>query len=236
MMGIMVGQNSESFQRYPIPVLSHLSFSLVHSKGTLDITCKDEREFDFWVTGCKALLFHCKGIPVNKQVLLSHSRRFTEFLLKEEVLHATDSLYQEPETKRLEDFLINKKLTVSEFAMKLEKAQNRYDWLADKGSEFLSDSSAFLGARQREGEYVELLFAEDGLEEIVMTHQERFSGLLDICKSKLNQIGELCLENEDVLWGLEVDLENASDILHRWETSSEQSLTTKLTSWISSLI
>lgn len=43
---------------------------------TLDLTCKDEVEFDFWVAGCKALIASAKGIRLSKLQLLSHSRRF----------------------------------------------------------------------------------------------------------------------------------------------------------------
>ncbi|CDJ61371.1 hypothetical protein, conserved [Eimeria maxima] len=42
---------------------------------TLDLTCKDEVEFDFWVAGCKALIASAKGIRLSKLQLLSHSRR-----------------------------------------------------------------------------------------------------------------------------------------------------------------
>ena len=44
---IVLGQKTETFLNYPIPALDHLSFSIIHSKGTLDLTCRDEREYDF---------------------------------------------------------------------------------------------------------------------------------------------------------------------------------------------
>ena len=43
---------------------------------TLDLTCKDELEFETWVTGCKALIAAAKGVKLSKLQLLSHSRRF----------------------------------------------------------------------------------------------------------------------------------------------------------------
>ena len=49
--------------RNPLNGLKHLSFSLfyIDAEGnydTLDLTCKDEYEFDFVITAFKALQFH----------------------------------------------------------------------------------------------------------------------------------------------------------------------------------
>ncbi|OEH74345.1 chromosome condensation regulator related protein [Cyclospora cayetanensis] len=95
--GLVLGQKSVTFGGYRIPTLSHLSFSLVFRDGepsrayaetlllpdatleearTLDLTCKDEFEFDAWVTGCKAIIAANKGLKLSKMHLLSHSRRF----------------------------------------------------------------------------------------------------------------------------------------------------------------
>lgn len=43
---------------------------------TLDLTCKDEGEFDVWVCGIKALVAAHKKVLLSKTDLLSHSRRF----------------------------------------------------------------------------------------------------------------------------------------------------------------
>jgi len=46
---IKLGQQTPVFLHYRLPMLEHLSFSIIHGpKGskTLDLTCKDEFEFD----------------------------------------------------------------------------------------------------------------------------------------------------------------------------------------------
>lgn len=64
---LQLGQKSAKFKNHPIPKLEHLSFSIYyHDKDfnkikTLDLTCKDEYEFDLWVTGIKALMVNFNG-------------------------------------------------------------------------------------------------------------------------------------------------------------------------------
>merc|ERR1719191_974580 len=85
---IRLGQQTPVFLHYRLPMLEHLSFSLVYGpKGskTLDLTCKDEFEFDHWVTGLKAIFYHFKNKPISKMELLKHSKRFNKALEKNNV-------------------------------------------------------------------------------------------------------------------------------------------------------
>lgn len=85
---IRLGQTTPVFLHYRLPMLEHLSFSLVYGpKGnkTLDLTCKDEFEFDHWVTGLKAIFYHAKNRQINKEQLLGHSKRFRKALEKNNV-------------------------------------------------------------------------------------------------------------------------------------------------------
>jgi len=85
---IRLGQTTPVFLHYRLPMLEHLSFSLVYGpKGskTLDLTCKDEFEFDHWVTGLKAIFYHFKNRQINKEQLLGHSKRFRKALEKNNV-------------------------------------------------------------------------------------------------------------------------------------------------------
>lgn len=82
---IRLGQTTQVFLHYRLPMLEHLSFSLVYGpKGskTLDLTCKDEFEFDHWVTGLKAIFYHFKNRQISKEELLGHSKRFKKALEK----------------------------------------------------------------------------------------------------------------------------------------------------------
>eukprot|EP00927_Polykrikos_kofoidii_P027215 TRINITY_DN24027_c0_g1_i1.p1 TRINITY_DN24027_c0_g1~~TRINITY_DN24027_c0_g1_i1.p1 ORF type:complete len:797 (+),score=206.68 TRINITY_DN24027_c0_g1_i1:93-2393(+) len=87
---IRLGQTTPVFLHYRLPMLEHLSFSLVYGgKGvvqkTLDLTCKDEFEFDHWVTGLKAVFYHFKNRQISKEQLLGHSKRFRKALEKNNV-------------------------------------------------------------------------------------------------------------------------------------------------------
>lgn len=56
--------------------LIELSKPPTNGVRTLDLTCKDEFEYDMWVTGLKAIIAANKGVRISKKLLLSHSRRF----------------------------------------------------------------------------------------------------------------------------------------------------------------
>jgi len=80
-----LGQTTQVFLHYRLPMLEHLSFSLVYgpkASKTLDLTCKDEFEFDHWVTGLKAIFYHLKNRQISKEELLGHSKRFKKALDK----------------------------------------------------------------------------------------------------------------------------------------------------------
>jgi len=79
---ILLGQQTATFSNYRLPMLEHLSFSIKHNGKTLDLTCKDEFEFDHWVTGLKALLYHNKNRMLSKAELLAHSKRFEKAIKK----------------------------------------------------------------------------------------------------------------------------------------------------------
>jgi hypothetical protein len=85
---IRLGQTTPVFLHYRLPMLEHLSFSLVYGKSStksLDLTCKDEFEFDHWVTGLKAIFYHFKNRQISKEQLLGHSKRFRKALEKNNV-------------------------------------------------------------------------------------------------------------------------------------------------------
>ncbi|CEM02960.1 unnamed protein product [Vitrella brassicaformis CCMP3155] len=96
---LRLGQTTQTFLHYKLPLLEHLSFSVMYgpqASKTLDLTCKDEFEFDHWVTGLKALMYRAKGKEISKEQLLQHSRRFRRALEKNEV---SIKLSQLPEVK-----------------------------------------------------------------------------------------------------------------------------------------
>ncbi|XP_019854073.1 PREDICTED: ultraviolet-B receptor UVR8-like [Amphimedon queenslandica] len=53
---IKTGQVTPVFLKNPIPQCEAVSFSLLYSDRSLDIVCKDKKEFDTWTTALKALI------------------------------------------------------------------------------------------------------------------------------------------------------------------------------------
>lgn len=56
---VVSGQNTEAFKRYPYPKLANYSFSLIYKidgdTRTLDLTCKDEEQFETWFNGIQVI-------------------------------------------------------------------------------------------------------------------------------------------------------------------------------------
>eukprot|EP00917_Polyrhabdina_sp_WS-2016_P033028 GHVP01070444.1.p1 GENE.GHVP01070444.1~~GHVP01070444.1.p1 ORF type:complete len:704 (+),score=155.07 GHVP01070444.1:177-2114(+) len=84
MRSLITGQQTKVFLQYRLPMLEHLSFSIALKNGvTLDLTCKDEGEYDIWVCGFKALIAKNNRQLISKKNLLMHSTRFLKELQKE---------------------------------------------------------------------------------------------------------------------------------------------------------
>ncbi|PHJ23462.1 chromosome condensation regulator related [Cystoisospora suis] len=85
--------------------LIELSKPPSHGVRTLDLTCKDEFEYDMWVTGLKAIIAANKGVRISKKLLLSHSRRFRRALIQNNVAIKLTALpeVKEPGQVNLDD-------------------------------------------------------------------------------------------------------------------------------------
>lgn len=249
---IKTGQRSDTFKKYPIPALDHLSFSIYYDKKTLDITCKDEKEFDLWVAGCKAIFYHFRDMNISKQILLSHSRRFLEALRTEKASKVTSVLYSNPDSKTLEECIVRASFTPGQMSLKLATDRARltslsasvanlpertdYDILAQKSDQKLAYGS----------EYLELDFNEEE-DEVYSTEEQRLQELISTCQIRLSELEnefETCHRNnilapmaqfENKVWKLEIDIENASDILKRIEKANEGKWSDRVKKWFKNI-
>jgi hypothetical protein len=120
-------------------MLEHLSFSLVYgAKGTksLDLTCKDEFEFDHWVTGLKAIFYHLKNKQISKEQLLQHSKRFIKAIEKN---NAGIKLTKLPEVKEkghvgLDDCIEIVTHTPQQLDTKMERLRERLKTMSQQVS------------------------------------------------------------------------------------------------------
>ncbi|CDJ42522.1 Chromosome condensation regulator protein, related [Eimeria tenella] len=151
--GLVLGQKSATFQSYRIPAVQHLSFSLVfrgetsrpdfassvllpdasiEDARTLDLTCKDEAEFEAWVTGCKAIIAASKHLKLSKLQLLSHSKRFLRALQRSEATVQLTKLPEEKGQSALQDCMDLPWHPLEELERKYEEQKRRIDTAAEE--------------------------------------------------------------------------------------------------------
>lgn len=63
---IKLGQKTQNFKRNPLPQFESRSFSLIYGGRSLDIVCKDRKEFQTWTTGLMVgvVLADCCGVTL----------------------------------------------------------------------------------------------------------------------------------------------------------------------------
>lgn len=245
---IVTGQTSETFRKHRIPMLEHLSFTIYYKEKDLNITCKDEKEFDLWVLGCKALFYHYSNSKISKQELLSHSRRFLENL-KEKKVADSSVIFDNPTSITLDQCIVRKPLTLTQLREKIIKARYRHNLLLDlardlpekTGIEHLSSTSNHKLAYG--SDYCGLVLNEEE-EEVYATHEHRLAYLLES-----NSAALVSLENEyeafmksganlppksleNKAWALDIDIENASDIVKRISSGVKVSWRKRMRNWL----
>lgn len=245
---VSIGQKSDTFKKYSLPKLEHLSFTLYYKDTDLSITCKDEKEFDFWVAGCKALYYHFKNLRISKQVLLSHSRRLVENMKVNKVAD-TSVIFQNATSTTLNEFIVRRPLTLTQVREKIIRAREKHNILVESaknlpektGIENLVHSSDHKLAYGRD--YCGLVLDEEQ-EEVYATHECTLAELLECNQQTLISIEnqyELFMktglnthpkELENQVWAVEIDIENASDIINRITNVIKFSWRRRMRNWL----
>lgn len=129
---ISLGQISPLFQQFPIKSLEEFSFSIYYyinntnnntqkkkdkNLHTLDLICKDEREFDIWLIAIKALHSHYNSKIISKHDLLSHSSNYQKQIQKGNLSNCSTFLFYSdkeytPKGKCLEKILITRDISL----------------------------------------------------------------------------------------------------------------------------
>lgn len=244
---ITVGQKTEKFQKYPLPALSHLSFSIHYSLGkgkedSLDLTCKDELEFDLWVTGIRALSYHFRGYNISKMLLLGHSRVFNEELRNKKIGSANKFLIEQNqdvyESKKLVDCLARKPMNPSQLqdkivvlGKKLRSMRQRIDDISDDLEHNPAGEGAvgmgYMSLSQKEDKaddqtlqitrmYDLIENAEKGLEhikDILKKYNENQNSLPEGIEGVPKSVSKNPLKYLDSeVWKVEIDIENVNDL------------------------
>jgi len=177
---IIIGQHSENFMKYPLKMLENFSFSIYYYKSddktlhSLDLTCKDEREFDLWLIGIKALYSHFSGKVINKDNLLSHSRCYKEqiengnigscskFLFYNQIQRDTnkENRMKSKSNKSLENIIASRNLSQYDMAKLFEKLCGKIKFYRDE-VEQLSVSEDYSTGKKDQG--YDMIFSEEAI-------------------------------------------------------------------------
>lgn len=112
----------------PLKGLRHLSLSLYYNtkkgRDSLDLTCKDEYEFDFIVAGLKALVYKARGQGISKFELMKHSRIFKKYMdsgvPSEGIKHCLSFSQEYLEKSSMDQCVKRKKLSKEELRSSLD--------------------------------------------------------------------------------------------------------------------
>lgn len=256
---VLIGQTTPTFQAYPLPMLSHLSLSLIlPDDSTLDLTCKDEFEFDTWVCGLKALTASNCGKLLSKQQLLAHSRRFKRaveknkdpsFKLSSGVEEHSSSGVEEnnnslPKSVALEDCIDIATLSpkeceakISTLFVRVRDLKMQHGTLLETGAHGAAEMEVDVGMLTGMGAAYGGLVLEEGEAEADDMELTRCGELIQSVMVELAAAKRMLGDNpesakvlgkpifsdqqnsqrevDQLLWKLEVDVENIEDILRR---------------------
>jgi hypothetical protein len=172
-------------------MLQDYSFSIYYRikdgrTETLDLTCKDEREFDLWVIGIKALYSHFSSRVICKNELLNHSKSYQEQLSKGNIGNCTKFLFYNNEKnaqkKNLENFIISRNMPLFDTAKLCLRLLLRVRDL--KGDvETLSNTDEYKTGHKEEG--YDMIFAEEAIVDDLDTQKGQMMSLFKECESNI---------------------------------------------------
>lgn len=195
---IVFGQSSENFIRYPLPMLEEFSFSIYyHDKlsdeiQTLDLTCKDQREFDLWVIGIKALIAHFSSKQVCKNELLSHSKSYREQMAKGEIgncskfLVYSDDMNPKNKSKNLEKFISSRNISQSDMASLILRLSKKVKYQKNDIHDIMDEEKLEDNINSNR-DYQEL-FADEAIADDTETQKNKMCNLFVECESNLIEL------------------------------------------------
>lgn len=153
---ITLGQISDTFQLFPIKILEEFSFSIYYfvnnNKGnktkeihSLDLICKNAREFDIWLIAIKALHSHYNSKIISKNDLLSHSLNYQKEIKKGNVGKCSSFLFYSNQEytskgKCIEKILINRDISLYTLTKRISNLCQRQLKLLEQMIKFTDDN------------------------------------------------------------------------------------------------
>ena len=202
---ITCGQKTAAFDKYPLPSLAHLSFSIhykVDGKGserTLDLVTKDEYEYDLWVTGVRALSYHFKGYPISKMALLGHSRVFNE-TIKVKKVGTANKVFFGPEdahaemlhsyhlsSKTLEDAVNRRTLSKAQLSEKIKNIEKKLRNTRNRVEE-VTEEREHNPIGEGVGEGYTMVAANEARADDKMVQVTRMMNLLERCEEAVDDL------------------------------------------------
>jgi hypothetical protein len=185
-VNLSCGQHSDNFRRYPLKMLEDYSFSIYYKNNnnevtSLDLTCKDQREFDLWMIGLKALHSHHTDKVINKFNLLYHSKSFMAQVEKGNIALSSKFLFYESsdnkeKEKKLENFMICRNFGKIELARLFIILCEKIKCLRNTVSE-LNEESEMTTGEKKNG--YDMIFAEEAIVDDLETQKNQMVRLFN---------------------------------------------------------
>ena len=193
---ITIGQVSENFINFPVKALEEFSFSIYYYNkdndySTLDLTCKNEKEFDLWVIGIKALYSHINGKIISKNDLLKHCKSYNEQIKKGNIANCSKFLFYNnsenkdfisKDNKSLESVMKNRDITTYGISKELLKICKKIEKLRGpiedyKEKDIINNGVEYDGYQQ--------LFDEEAIVEDLETQKNQMIKLFENCEKDI---------------------------------------------------
>ena len=192
---ISLGQVSENFVNFPVKALEDFSFSIYYYNKdneycTLDLTCKNEKEYDLWVIGIKALYSHCNGKVISKNDLLKHCKSYNEQVKNGNIANCSKFLFYDnknnkdfisKDNKSLESVMKNRDTTTFGIAKELLKVCKKVEKLRGDIEDY-KEKDVINNKNGVEIDGYQQLFDEEAIVEDLETQKNQMIKLFDNCE------------------------------------------------------
>lgn len=195
---IVSGQTSENFLRYPLPMLEEFSFSIYYKTKTseiysLDITCKDAREYDLWLIGIKALHAHFNDKIICKNDLLNHSKAYCQQVKSGNIsdcskflIYSEEKGKYDKDSKSLEKFILSRNMPMKDMCNLIMRLIKRIKDLKLEVIELTNEEKHEDNIDKEEG-YQEL-FADEAIADDTETQKQKMCNLIIECEDVMGTV------------------------------------------------
>ena len=141
------------------------------------MTCKNEKEFDLWVIGIKALYSHCNGKVISKNDLLKHCKSYNEQIKKGNIANCSKFLFYDNKNNKEDTTTFGIAKELLKVCKKVEKLRGDIEDYKEKDVINNNNGVEVDGYQQ--------LFDEEAIVEDLETQKNQMIKLFDNCEKDI---------------------------------------------------